>query len=85
MKEKLLILFTVVGLSSGCANDCQQLCVDIRAFAKDCGEPFTDEDFQECMKEQGKKNGDERRSCTLARETPIEEQWTCEDIEVYFN
>ena len=84
MKEKLLILLCVASLV-GCTNDCQQLCVEIREFAKDCEEPFTDEDFKECMKEQGKKNGEERRSCTQARETPIEEQWTCEDIEVYFN
>ena len=84
MKEKLLILFAIAALS-GCANDCQQLCVDIRTFAKDCGEPFTDEDFQECMREQGKKSGEEKKACSLAQETPIEEQWTCEDIEVYFN
>ena len=82
---RLFFLLFVSGIATACSNDCQQLCADIRSFAEECGEPFTDEDFSECMREQGKKNGEERKACQQARQTPLSEEWTCEDIEVYFD
>ena len=85
MKKRFLFLLLIIGVSTACSNDCQQLCVDIRDFAEKCDEPFTNEDFSECMRAQGQKNGEERQACRQARETPLSEEWTCEDIEVYFD
>jgi hypothetical protein len=83
MTHKILIPILLL-LGNGCNNPCQQICLDIRDFAKGCGEPFTDDDISECMRNQGQKTGEEKKSCAEAQPL-LEEEWTCDTLEVFFD
>jgi len=83
MMNKIVGLICIAVLSA-CNNPCQQICLDIRDLAEDCGTPFTNEDINECLSNQGKKNGEEKKSCAQARPV-LEDEWTCDNIEVYFD
>ena len=85
MKWKHTLLLCIMAFTaSACNNPCQQICLDIRDFAKDCGEPFTDEDLSECIRNQGKKTSDEKKSCSQAR-PELEAEWECDNLEVFFD
>ena len=66
-----------------CRNDCQDLCYDLSDFAEECGYEFTNEMMDECIENQGDKTRDEKNNCDEAKPV-LEEEWTCEDIAVYF-
>ena len=83
MTHKILIDFVFL-LGNACNNPCQQICYDIRDFAEDCGEPFSDQDISECVQNQGKKTGEEKKSCSQAAPL-LEEEWTCDNLEVFFD
>ena len=83
MIHKMMISIMVL-FGSACNNPCQEICHDIRNFAKDCGEPFTDADLSECLSQQGKKTGEEKKACSEARPL-LEEEWTCDNLEVFFD
>lgn len=78
----LIAIFVLFG--SACNNPCQQICYDIREFAEDCGEPFSDQDISECIQNQGKKTREEKQSCSQAAPL-LEEEWTCDNLEVFFD
>ena len=83
MTQKILIaIFFLFG--NACNNPCQQICYNIRDFAEDCGEPFSDQDISECIQNQGKKTREEKQSCSVAG-PQLEEEWTCDNLEVYFD
>ena len=84
LKRTCLFIIASLTLSSGCRNSCQQLCNDVEAFAESCGYKFTDEMKRECMQNQGKKDRDGRAACNEAIPL-LEEEWSCEDLEVYFD
>ena len=83
-KSTCTFIIATLTLSGGCRNSCQQLCIDMEAFAEECGYQFTDEMKRECMQNQGQKNGDEKSACNEAKPL-LDAEWTCEDLEVYFD
>ena len=68
----------------GCRNTCQDLCYDLSDFAEDCGYSFTNEMMDECLQNQGEKSGEEKGFCDEAKPL-LQEEWTCEDITIYFD
>ena len=68
----------------GCRNDCQTLCYDLSDFAEECGYEFTNEMMDECLQNQGEKTSEEKGNCNEAKPL-LEEEWTCEDIRIYFD
>jgi hypothetical protein len=78
----------VLLLATGCfRNPCQQLCNDIQDFAKDCGYEFSPDQLHECYQNHHRSDlpdGVKMRDCrTIAPD--IEEEWTCEDFQAYFD
>ena len=86
LKEMSTCILTIAAFtfSSGCRNSCQQICLDMESFAEECGYQFTDEMKSECMQNQGKKTGEEKSACRDALPV-LTTEWTCEDLEVYFD
>lgn len=85
MKNTLKVLIVMTFLfAQACANPCQEICVDMQSFAKDCGTPFTNEEMTECLQNQGKKTKEEKDYCAEAR-PQLEEKWTCDNLEVFFD
>ena len=76
-------------LATGCLrNACQQLCNDMRDYAKDeCGLEWSKEQLQDCYKEQRRGNLPENETVGDCREAAphLEEEWTCEEFEDYFD
>ena len=79
------IIITML-LLTGCRNDCQQICTDMADFAADeCGEEFSRTEVSECMSTYKKKNlsAAQLDDCKEYG-SRLEEEWTCEDLEEYF-
>ncbi|MFT5679769.1 MAG: hypothetical protein ACI8RZ_000674 [Myxococcota bacterium] len=93
----LLALLTL----TGCRNACQEVCVELDAIAQDkCGLDFSDEQFKTCVSDNSRgslrrylkdKYGEEAPSVgerlTTCNEVllTVEEDTTCQDIELYFS
>lgn len=92
----LLALLTL----TGCRNACQEVCVELDAIAQDqCNLEFSDEQFKTCISDNNRRGlrkylkekygeeaptvGDRLATCNDVLLT-IEEDTTCEDIELYF-
>ncbi|MEC8192210.1 MAG: hypothetical protein VX944_01680 [Myxococcota bacterium] len=81
-----LRLTAALMLLTGCANDCQQVCNEMADWAEsECNREFTSEEVSSCI--SAYKN-DEVSDAQLADcaeyKDRIDEEWTCEDIETYF-
>ena len=69
----------------GCRNPCQKLCLDIRDYAQDeCGITVPEDQVKACLKEQRQVEREQAESCMIAAPS-LQEEWECDDIEVYFN
>lgn len=69
----------------GCRNPCQKLCLDIRDFAQDeCGITVPEEQVQACLKDQRQVEREKAESCMIAAPS-LQEEWECDDVEVYFD
>ena len=74
---------------TGCKNPCQQLCDEIADFVKDeckseLGESFSKEQIKECRLEYRWHPKEEKKACSAALPN-LREEWTCEDMTVYFD
>ena len=78
------MLFWILISLFGCRNQCQKLCYEMQEFAEECGYQFTDEMLKECLENQGDKEKENKQNCKDAR-PKLQEEWTCEDLEVYFD
>ena len=68
----------------GC-SPCQSLCNDMAKFAEDsCGYTITSDMLSECKEQQGEKTREERQDCRQVRPV-LEEEWDCEELEIYFS
>ena len=81
----LFLLFSF----TGCKNPCQQLCDEIADFVKnecesELGESFSKEQIKECRIEYRWQPKEERQACSIAL-PKLKEEWTCEDMVVYFD
>ena len=79
----LLLSFT------GCKNPCQQLCDEIADFVKnecgsEIGETFSKEQIKECRAEYSWHPKEGKQACSAAL-PKLREEWTCEDMIVYFD
>ena len=79
----LILSLTIAG---GCRNACQQLCADIAQFAEDeCGYTLASGELRECISDHsfGGASEDQREICQEFGDQ-LDEEWTCEDLELYF-
>ena len=68
----------------GC-SPCKSLCDDMAKFAEDtCGYTVTSDMVSECKETQGEKTREERQDCRQVRPV-LEEEWDCEELEIYFS
>lgn len=81
-------LLLAAPLAIGCKNDCQQLCHAMADYAADdCGEEWSKDQLKSCMddqKEAVKDNEDLNEVCADIADS-LKEEWTCEDLAVYFD
>ena len=86
MKFLVPLLFALPLLGAGCNNSCQQICVSMKKFAKDCGIEIDSSEMSECISRQaGKASRDNRAACRDFGDLgSIEEEWTCDDIAEYW-
>ena len=84
---RMLLPLAALPLWMGCRNSCQQLCKDMADYAQDaCGLEFSSDEVQSCIDDHKRSevDADARQACTDAAPT-LEEEWSCEDLEAYFN
>ena len=84
--SRSLLLVLVFGLLAGCRNACQDICVDMRTVAEECGYVVSDDDFKLCLDEQkGKEARQNLPTCRqFGDEETIREEWTCDDLALYW-
>lgn len=83
-----LRLIAAVTMLAGCANDCQQICNEMADWAESTCSPeyhFSDEQVKSCLSayENGNVSDAQLADCAESKDR-IDEEWECEDIEVYF-
>lgn len=86
MKFLFPILLALPLISAGCSNSCQQICVTMRKYAKDCGIDVDKSEVSECISRQaGKASKEFRDACREFGDVDsIEEEWSCVDVEEYW-
>jgi len=72
--------------TSGCRNNCQQLCQDMADFAEeDCGQEFSKDQVKSCMEAYHNREIDDDLDLVCEDISPsLREEWTCDDIKDYF-
>jgi len=69
----------------GCNNPCQQLCDEVASFATECGYSITDDQVDQCMDDHASDQLRDGTSEVCAEyKDEIREEWTCDDVAVYF-
>lgn len=84
---RLLTTLILCSISlSGCQNSCQSLCVRMAKFADECGYNVPDEQVDACIESQkGSASSEDRSVCReFGNLATIEEEWTCDDVSIYF-
>lgn len=81
----LVALFAAASGVLGCKNDCQQLCHAMADYAaEDCGEEWSKDQLKACMDEQREASEDRLAVCADITDS-LREEWTCDDLAVYFD
>jgi hypothetical protein len=72
-------------LVTACRNECQDLCVQMSEYAsEECGQTWSDDDVESCLAKY--KEADDATLSACAEVAPrLREEWTCEDLEPYFD
>lgn len=68
---------------AGCRNPCQSLCVRMMDYAEECGYSVSDADLDACVEEQSDP-ADPSVCRTFGTADQLRDEWTCEDMGVYF-
>lgn len=77
-----ILLTAVMMMASGCKNPCQSLCVEMAAYAEECGLTVSDSDVQSCVDDQ--KDADDQGSCRrVGGAETLRQEWTCDDVRVF--
>lgn len=71
---------------AGCHNPCQSVCTRMKNYAEDCGIQVPDADLEACFERQKQIDHDDAKACRdYGDPAAIENQWSCEDLEVYWS
>lgn len=82
--RKLLPLLALPLLLAGCRNSCQQLCVEIRDFARsECDLEFPDAEFDACIDAYAGVDKLQKQQCSDGV-GQVSEEWDCDQVEIYF-
>lgn len=85
MRMRTLLPLIALLFGAGCRNSCQQLCQDIADYGEStCGLEFTSDQISQCISDHNKEDAETRSACSDAAPS-LEEEWTCEDIQEYFD
>ncbi len=80
-----LSLIVVLAAAAGCRNPCQQVCVEMRKFAEDCGYEVDKDEFKACLDGQKKPSDGDKAFCRdFGDQETIAEEWLCEDLAIYW-
>jgi hypothetical protein len=78
-------MFLLLASLVGCKNACQELCVEIAAYADECDLDGWPELQVEACEEKFAKSDDEELLQTCEDEIEnLRNEWECEDLEAYF-
>lgn len=78
-------LLVALVLVTGCRNPCQQVCVELRDYAEECGFVVADTEFTSCLEAQKKPEDADKEFCRdYGDSTTIREEWGCEDLADYW-
>lgn len=86
MLPAMRCIIPVLLLLGGCQNSCQQICARMARFAEDCGHTVLQQQVQDCIDAQaGSASAEDRATCReFGSLSDIEEEWTCDDVSLYF-
>lgn len=71
--------------TSSCRNPCQDLCVQMKLFAEDCGHTVPDSELDACIAEQELISNEAKDTCREDGDLgTIEQTWDCDTIAVYW-
>jgi hypothetical protein len=84
LTTRLALAGVFMGLG-GCNNPCQQLCDEIGSFATECGYSITDDQLDQCIDDHASSELRDGTSevCDEYKDE-VREEWTCDDVAVYF-
>lgn len=72
--------------AAGCNNPCQRLCVRLADYAAECGLDVSSSELDACLDEQADAPGDDLRACRTGGDPiTVREQWTCDDLRLFFD
>lgn len=79
---------TLLALSVGCSNHCQDLCSELADYATECGISVNNDELSDCKSTHQRRDlGEgELEICEDFKDPDtIREEWTCDDLEEYWD
>lgn len=85
MKPVLVSLFAIIALTA-CKNDCQDVCVEMAAYAQECGFTVSDEEMDACLDQQKEANDVSLDVCDeMGGAQTIRDEWPCDEMGLYWD
>lgn len=76
-----LLPLLVLALLPACGNPCQAICVDMAAYARECGCEVAGDEIQACQEAFAEPTEAQAQQClTSSDPEQLREWWTCEDL-----
>ncbi len=86
MRSLGIVVALAASVMGGCHNACQDVCKRMKAYAEeDCGITVPDAELDACYERQTSLDPEDAEACReYGDPAAIENQWSCEDLEVYW-
>lgn len=69
---------------TACNTPCQRLCVRLADYAEECGYTVPDAELEACIDEQA--DADDQKACRQSGDPQtIRTEWSCDDLEAFFD
>lgn len=82
----LTLLVLAIPVASACKNACQQVCVKMDDYAKECGYAVPADQLDQCFERfKGSEIKELRSTCSAFGDPKsIRENWSCDDLSDFF-
>ena len=80
-----LVTITAIFLLTACKNDCQDVCMEMAAYAEECGFTVSDDEIDACLGEQKEASDASLDVCDeMGGAETIRDEWPCDEMALYW-
>jgi len=84
---RTLMAVGVAAVAAGCHNPCQDVCVEMKKYAEECGFEISNDDLKACFESQRKPDDVTKAFCVeFGDPETIRVEWaSCDELAIYWD